>query len=194
MVARRGAHRWSPTPYEGVVAGMLSYASGPSSLPLLGETIGENLRRTVLRHGDSEELVVPHQGYRATYRQLWEQVSLAARGLIARGVVRGDRLGIWSPNRFEWVVIQYATASIGAILVNINPAYRTSELEYALRQSGISFLVLARAFRQADYVGMLGEVEGACPELREALVLEDGWDSLIRHGGGLSENALTAVE
>ena len=173
---------------------MLSYASGPSALPLLGETIGENLRRTVDRHGDSEALVVPHQGYRATYRQVWDQVSLVARGLIARGIRRGDRVGIWSPNRFEWVIIQYATARIGAILVNLNPAYRTSELEYALRQSGISFLMLARAFRQADYVGMLGEVEGACPELREALVLEDGWDSLIRDGGGLSENALTAVE
>jgi len=173
---------------------MLSYASGPSALPLLGETIGENLRRTVDRHGDSEALVVPHQEYRATYRQVWDQVSLVARGLIARGIRRGDRVGIWSPNRFEWVIIQYATARIGAILVNLNPAYRTSELEYALRQSGISFLMLARAFRQADYVGMLGEVEGACPELREALVLEDGWDSLIRDGGGLSENALTAVE
>ncbi len=169
---------------------MLSYASGPSSLPLLGETIGENLRRTVLHHGDSEALVVPHQDYRATYRQLWEQVSLAARGLIARGVGRGHRVGIWSPNRFEWVVIQYATASIGAILVNINPAYRTSELEYALRQSGVSFLMLARAFRQTDYVGMLGQVKAACPDLREALVLEDGWDSLLRDGAGVSEATL----
>ena len=135
---------------------MLSYASGPSSVPLLGETIGENLRRTVERHGDSEALVVPHQNYRATYRELWEQVSLVARGLIARGVGRGDRVGIWSPNRFEWVVVQYATARIGAILVNINPAYRTTELEYALVQSGVSFLILARGFRQTDYVAMLG--------------------------------------
>jgi fatty-acyl-CoA synthase len=173
---------------------MLSYASGPSSLPLLGETIGENLRRTVERHGDSEALVVPHQGYRATYRELWEQVSLAARGLLARGVQRGDRVGIWSPNRFEWVVVQYATARIGAILVNINPAYRTSELEYALGQSGISFLILARAFRQADYVRMLGEVRGACPELRETLVLEDGWESLLRDGGDVPMDALEAVE
>ena len=84
---------------------MLSYASGPSSLPLLGETIGENLRRTVERHGDSDALVVPHQEYRATYRQLWDETSLVARGLIARGVKRGDRVGIWSPNRFEWVII-----------------------------------------------------------------------------------------
>src|ERR1700726_2037126 len=173
---------------------MLSYASGPSSLPLLGETIGENLRRTVERHGDSEALVVPYQDYRATYRQLWDQISLAARGLIARGVGPGDRVGIWSPNRFEWVVIQYATARIGAILVNINPAYRTTELEYALGQSGVSFLILARGFRQTDYVRMLGEVKGACPELREALVLEDGWDSLLRDGARTSEDELPAGE
>jgi fatty-acyl-CoA synthase len=173
---------------------MLSYASGVSSLPLLGETIGEDLRRTVDAHGDAEALVVPHQQYRATYRQLWEQVSLAARGLLARGVAKGDRVGIWAPNRFEWVVVQFATARIGAILVNINPAYRTSELEYALRQSGVSFLLLARAFRQADYVGMLGEVKGACPDLREALVLEDGWESLLRDGETVSADALDAVE
>ena len=173
---------------------MLSYASGPSSQPLLGETIGENLRRTVERHGECEALVVPYQDYRATYRQLWDQISLAARGLIARGVGPGDRVGIWSPNRFEWVVIQYATARIGAILVNINPAYRTTELEYALTQSGVSFLILARAFRQTDYVRMLGEVKGACPELREALVLEDGWDSLLRDGARTSQDELAAVE
>ncbi len=173
---------------------MLSYASGPSSLPLLGETIGENLRRTVERHGDSDALVVPHQEYRATYRQLWDEVSLVARGLIARGVKRGDRVGIWSPNRFEWVITQYATARIGAILVNINPAYRTTELAYALEQSGVSFLILARAFRQADYVRMLDEVRGSCPELREALVLEDGWDALLRDGRALPDAALAAVE
>ena len=173
---------------------MLSYASGASSLPLLGETIGENLRRSVEDHGDAEALVVPHQRFRATYRQLWEQVSLAARGLLARGVTKGDRVGIWAPNRFEWVVVQFATARIGAILVNINPAYRTTELEYALRQSGVSFLLLARAFRQSDYVGMLGAVKGACPDLREALVLEDGWESLLRDGESVSEEGLAAVE
>src|SRR6202140_5337267 len=173
---------------------MLSYASGTSTVPLLGETIGQNLRRTVERHGGSEALVAPHQNYRATYRELWEQVSLVARGLIARGIGRGDRVGIWSPNRFEWVVVQYATARIGAILVNINPAYRTTELEYALGQSGVSFLILARGFRQTDYVGMLGAVKGSCPELREALVLEDGWDSLLRDGAGLPDDTLEVVE
>jgi fatty-acyl-CoA synthase len=173
---------------------MLSYASGTSSLPLLGETIGENLRRTVDEHGDAEALVVPHQQYRATYSQLWEQVSLAARGLMARGVVKGDRVGIWAPNRFEWVVVQFATARIGAILVNINPAYRVTELEYALKQSGVSFLILARAFRHTDYAGMLGTVRSRCADLREALVLEDGWESLLREGAAVAPEALAAVE
>src|ERR1700756_281807 len=143
-----------------------SYVHGASPVPLLGETIGENLRRTVRRFSDREALVVPHQGYRATYGQLWERAGEAARGLMARGVERGDRVGIWAPNRYEWVIVQYATARIGAILVNINPAYRTAELEYALNQSGISFLVLARGFRTSDYAGMLGEVRGRCPALR----------------------------
>src|SRR6186997_378462 len=129
-----------------------SYVHGASPAPLLGETIGQNLHRTVERFGDADALIVRHQGYRATYRQLWEQVTLAAKGLLARGVQTGDRVGIWSPNRYEWVVIQYATARIGAILVNVNPAYKTMELEYALRQSGISLLILARAFRTSDYV------------------------------------------
>jgi len=171
-----------------------SYVHGASSVPLLGETIGENLRRTVERHGDREALVVRHQGYRATYRELWEQTGLAARGLLARGVTKGDRVGIWSTNRHEWVVAQYATARMGAILVNINPAYRTSELEYALNQSGTSFLILGRAFRTADYVAMLAEVKGRCPELREALVLEDGWNALLRDGERVSDDELAERE
>jgi fatty-acyl-CoA synthase len=162
--------------------GELSYVHGASDVPLLGETIFQNLRRTAARHGDREALVVTHQGYRATYRELVDQCEAVARGLIARGVGKGDRVGIWSPNRFEWVLVQYATAAMGAILVNINPAYRTSELEYALNQSGISFFILAAGFRQADYRSMLAEVKGRCPELREALVLEDGWDALVRDG------------
>src|SRR5215467_13501479 len=151
-----------------------SYVHGASSVSLLGETIGENLRRTVERHGDREALVVRSQGFRATYRELWEQAGLAARGLMARGVGRGDRVGIWSPNRFEWVVIQYATARMGAILVNINPAYKTSELEYALNQSGSSFLVLAERFRTGYYVAMLGEFFFHCHELRGELELGPG--------------------
>jgi fatty-acyl-CoA synthase len=171
-----------------------SYVHGASPVPLLGTTIGENLRRTVERFSDREALVVRQQGYRATYGELWEQVGQAARGLMARGVERGDRVGIWAPNRYEWVVVQYATARIGAILVNINPAYRTAELEYALNQSGISFLLLARAFRTSDYAGMLGEVRGRCPGLREALVLEDGWEALLRDADRVSDERLAERE
>ena len=109
-----------------------SYVSGPSAKPMLGETIGENLRRTAERFPDRDALVVPYQGYRATYREFWQQTGRVARALLVRGVKKGDRVGIWAPNRFEWVVVQYATARIGAILVTINPAYRTHELEYAL--------------------------------------------------------------
>ena len=139
----------------------LSHAAGPRDVPLLELTIGEGLRRAVERFGDREALVVREQGYRATYRELWDEVGLAARGLLARGVRTGDRVGIWAPNRYEWLVIQYATARIGAILVTINPAYKAAELQYALTKTGVSLLVLARGFRQADYVAMLDEVRAA---------------------------------
>jgi fatty-acyl-CoA synthase len=171
-----------------------SYVSGTSAVPLLGETIGENLRRTVERFPDREALVVVHQGYRATYRQFWEETSAVARGLLVRGVKKGDRVGIWSPNRYEWVVLQYAAARIGAILVNINPAYRVHELEYALKQSGVSTLVLARAFRHADYVGMVHEVRLRCPDLHETLVLEEDWNDLKHDAQRLSDEALHDVE
>jgi fatty-acyl-CoA synthase len=171
-----------------------SYAHGASDLPLLGETIGERLRTTVDRFGDREALVVRDQGYRATYSELWEQSGRAARGLMARGVAKGDRVGIWAPNRFEWVVAQYATARIGAILVNVNPAYRRSELEYALTKSGISMLLLARGFRDADYVEMLDDVRERCPDLREAIVVEDGWEALLAEGVGEDELAAREAE
>src|SRR5919201_4598496 len=171
-----------------------SYVHGAGATPLLGETIGENLRRTASRVGGAEALVVPKQAYRATYQELWEQTGLAARGLMTRGVEKGDRVGIWAPNRYEWVVVQYATARIGAILVNINPAYKTAELEYALNQSGVSLLILSARFRTNDYVAMLGEVRGRCKELREALVLEDGWEVLLRDGDKVSDDELEAIE
>jgi fatty-acyl-CoA synthase len=172
----------------------LSYVHGASNQPLLGEPIFQNLRRTAGLVKDREALVSAQQGYRATYRELVEQCEEIARGLMARGVTKGDRVGIWSPNRYEWVIVQYATAAIGAILVNINPAYRTHELEYALNQSGISFLILAAGFRQTDYRAMLAEVKGRCPGLREALVLEDGWDALKRDASKVSLDELKQVE
>jgi fatty-acyl-CoA synthase len=132
----------------------------------LEDTIGASLRRAVDEFGGREALVVRHQGYRATYGQIWEQVDLAARGLLARGVRKGDRVGVWAPNRYEWYVTQFATARIGAILVTINPAYKTAELEYALNKAGVSVLLHSAGFRETDYRAMLGEVGNRCPELR----------------------------
>jgi fatty-acyl-CoA synthase len=171
----------------------LSRAQGPRDVALLQETIGENLRWTVERFGDREALVVPHQSYRASYRELWDEVGLAARGLLARGVRKGDRVGIWSPNRAEWLVTQLATARIGAILVTINPAYKPAELEHALTKAGVSLLVLARGFRQADYVAMLQEVRSRCPLLRTTLVLDD-WAGLLADGERVDARELAAIE
>jgi fatty-acyl-CoA synthase len=173
---------------------MNTYLHGPSATPLLGETIGDNLRRTVERFGDRDALVVRSQNYRATYRQLWDSTSVLARALLASGVRQGDRVGIWSPNRFEWVVTQFATARIGAILVNINPAYKTSELQYALVQSGTSLLIHAKAFRTSDYVEMVGQVRPFCPALREAVTIDGGWMSLLERAHESSDRELEERE
>ncbi len=172
----------------------LSYVSGPSSVPLLGETIGENLRRTVERFGDREALVVRSQGYRATYARLFEETSVLARALMALGIQRGERIGIWSPNRFEWVITQYAAARIGAVLVNINPAYKTAELKYVLLQAGVRTLLLARSFRNADYVKMLDHVRDECPHLADVIVLDTDWDSLLAKAASVPEQALAERE
>jgi fatty-acyl-CoA synthase len=172
----------------------LSYDHGTCEEKLIGQTIGDNLRSTVQRHGARDALVVLHQGYRASYAELWAQCDACAKGLLALGVGKSERVGIWAPNRYEWVVVQYATARIGAVLVNINPAYRASELEYVLNQSGIGTLVLARGFRGADYVQMLEAVRPRCPVLKQAIVIEDGWDTLLQSGESVSDEALHAVE
>jgi fatty-acyl-CoA synthase len=172
----------------------LSYDHGSTTVPLLAETIGANLRRTAARFGEREALVVRHQNYRASYRELWEQVDLAARALMAGGVRKGDRVGIWAPNRYEWVVTQFATARIGAILVTINPAYKANELEYALHKAGVSVLVMARGFRRADYVATLDEVRGRCPELRATIVLDDDWHDFLAQGTRVGDDELAARE
>jgi fatty-acyl-CoA synthase len=172
----------------------LSYVHGAGDVPLLGETIGENLRRTVEKAGECEALVVRHQSYRASYRELWKQTGRSARGLLARGVRKGDRVGIWSPNRYEWVIVQYATARIGAILVNINPAYKAAELAHALNQSGTRVLLLARSFRGTDYVSLLEEVRARCPGLEQSLVFEESWESLLGEGDAVSEAQLGECE
>src|SRR3569833_2156520 len=132
-----------------------SYASGTSDRPLLGETIGENLARTVARFGDREALVDVATGRRWTYAPFDADVNRLARGLRERGVEKGDRVGIWAPNCAEWVITQYATAKIGAVLVNVNPAYRTHELDFVVKQSGMSLLISALAFKTSDYRGMV---------------------------------------
>jgi fatty-acyl-CoA synthase len=137
----------------------------------------------VAEHGDTPALVSRHQGIRWTYAELDEQVEQCARALLAAGVEKGARVGIWSPNNAEWVVVQFATAKIGAILVNINPSYRAHELEYALRQSGCSLLILAPGFRDADYRELLASVDA--PELRRSIVLGDAWNELLGAGDGV---------
>ena len=171
-----------------------SYVHGASPVALLGETIGANLRRTVDHFGDRDALVAPAQEYRATYRQLWDTTTTLAKALLARGVEKGDRVGVWSPNRFEWVVIQYATARVGAILVNINPAYKAQELGHALAQSGLTLLLLARRFRQTDYVEILDRVRPECPALREAVVLDGEWTTLLDESGSIDDDRLAARE
>src|SRR3954451_8591546 len=172
----------------------LSYAHGIGAAPLLGETIGENLRRTVANHPDREALVVCHQGVRLSYRQLWDEAGLVARGLLALGVGPGDRVGIWASNRYEWVVVQYATARLGAVLVNVNPAYLAHEIEYVLQQSGARVLLHADGFRANRYGPMLDAVCGKCPELKSVLHLDREWGELKRNAAGVSEGELSAIE
>src|SRR5512135_1514388 len=139
-----------------------SYAHGASAVPLLGDTIGVHFDKAVARWPEAEALVVRHQGVRWTYRELQQQVDACAAGLLALGLEPGDRVGIWSPNNAEWVVTQFATAKAGIILVNINPAYRLHELEYALNKVGCAGLILATKFKSSDYLGMIATL---CPEI-----------------------------
>jgi fatty-acyl-CoA synthase len=160
-----------------------SYSHGAAPTPLLGEPIGENLRRTVERFGDHDALVDRAQGVRLSYRELEAEVDRLALGLLAAGLDKGDRVGIWAPNRVEWVLVQYATAKVGAILVNVNPAYREHELEYALRQSGVRLLVSAQSFKTSDYVAMVEAVRSGLDGLERVVFLDDeGWEEL-RDGG-----------
>ncbi|HET7568684.1 MAG TPA: AMP-binding protein [Gaiellaceae bacterium] len=171
---------------------MISYQQGLGDVPLRGETIGEMWDATVAAHGDRDALVSRHQGIRWTYAEMQEQVERCARGLLARGVRAGDRVGIWAPNCAEWVVLQFATAKVGAILVNVNPSYRLHELEYGLRQSGCSLLVLAPGFRDADYRELVAAAD--TPELRQTVVLGDDWERLLADGDAVPVEELRARE
>ena len=161
-----------------------SYASGPREPPLRAQTIGRMWDEAVAAHAEVDALVSRHQGIRWKYSELGAEVDRCARGLLSAGVLRGDRVGIWSPNCAEWVVTQFATAKIGAILVNVNPSYRASELEYALNQSGCSLLILAPGFKDADYVELVSSVRA--PALRKRVLLGPEWDELL--DGGADES------
>ncbi|MFE6612760.1 AMP-binding protein [Amycolatopsis sp. NPDC057786] len=162
-----------------------SYASGISDTPLLGDTIGDNFDRTVAAFGDRDALVDRAAGKRWTYTELAAEVDALALGLLDLGIAKGDRVGIWSPNRWEWTCVQYATAKIGAILVNINPAYRSHELEYVLNQAGIKLVVAAASFKTSDYAGMIAEAGPKCPALEHVVLLEsEEWTSLLENGRG----------
>jgi fatty-acyl-CoA synthase len=173
---------------------LLSYAHGIGNLPLLGQTIGANLRDTVEQHGSREALVVRHQGVRLTYRQLWDATTMCARGLLALGVRTGDRVGIWSSNRAEWVVGQYATARLGAVLVNINPAYLANELEFVLRHSGVSVLLHARSFRTTLYAPMLESIRPRLPDLRHTLDFDTRWANLLIGGERIRPAEVERIE
>jgi fatty-acyl-CoA synthase len=172
-----------------------SYSHGVSSQALIGETIGENLRRVAARFGDREAMVDVPSGRRWTYRQLDADTNTLARGLLAAGIGTGERVGIWSPNCPEWVLLQYATAKMGAILVNINPAYRTHELAYVLRQAGIKLLVSAENFKTSDYRAMVGEVRGDLPDLEDVIFISTaGWDKLLAAGVAAADAATAGDE
>ena len=174
----------------------LSYSHGTSSTPLLGETIGDNLRRIAGQFGDSEVVVDVPSGRRWTYRQFDADTDALALGLLAAGIKARDRVGIWSPNCAEWVLLQFATAKIGAILVNINPAYRSHELEFVLRQSGVRLLVSAESFKTSDYRAMVGEVSDGLDSLERVIFLgTPEWDELLVIGQRVDDpGALAARE
>jgi fatty-acyl-CoA synthase len=172
-----------------------SHAVGETDAPLLEQTIPDNLDATVSRFGDREAVVDVPRGLRWTYAAFAAQVDRLARALLATGVAKGERVGIWAPNCAEWVVVQYATAKIGAILVNINPSYRTHELEYVLKQAGISQLFLAESFKTSDYVAMFDEVRASCPDLRDAFVFgQDSWDSLLARADEVTGEQVAEVQ
>ncbi|WP_433606638.1 AMP-binding protein [Prescottella agglutinans] len=160
-----------------------SYASGTWDAPMLGDTIGDNFDRTVAAHGARDALIDRGSGRRWTYSELAADVDAVAAGLLGVGIGKGDRVGIWAPNCAEWTMVQYATAKIGAILVNINPAYRSHELQYVLDQAGIGMLIAAPSFKTSDYAAMIEQVRPECAALEHVLLLgTPGWDALVADG------------
>ena len=170
---------------------MRAIDAGPVGVAVLDDTIGENLARTVAEHGDNEAIVSVHQGIRWSYREFADRVEALARGLLGLGLGKGDRVGLWSPNYAEWTLLQFATAEIGVILVNINPAYRSHELAYVLDQSGCRLLVAAPRFKTSDYVAMVDEVRAERSALESAVFLwSPEWEALVANAAGVTREAL----
>ncbi|HEY2222340.1 AMP-binding protein [Actinomycetospora sp.] len=168
------------------VPSLPSYASGFSDEPLLGDTIGDNLDRTAARVPDGEALVDRAQGLRYTWAEFVTEVDALAVGLLDLGIEKGDRVGIWAPNCAQWTLLQYAAAKVGAILVNVNPAYRTHELEFVVNQAGVRMLVAARSFKTSMYAEMIETVRPNCPGLERVVITDtEQWASLFVHDGDL---------
>lgn len=172
----------------------LSYAYGVSDIPLKGETIGQNLRGIATFFPERDALISDYQNYRATYSEFLAQVEQVAKALMAAGIQRGDRVGIWSPNRYEWVLVQYATALMGAIMVNINPGYKLAGLRYALEQSRINLLIAASHFRKTDYVEMLDELRKDCLYPKQTVIIENDWERFLESGKIISDEQLAERE
>lgn len=173
---------------------MYAYTHGASSVALLGETIDENLKKTVAKYADQEALICSHQNYRATYKEFYDQVVEVAKGLIALGVKRGERVGVWSPNCYQWTLLQYATAKIGVILVNINPAYRTSELIYVINQSGLSVMFSALQFKSSNYKKMMDDAREFTNTIRKAIFWDESWEHFLKEGKQISDETLRKYE
>ena len=171
-----------------------AYTHGASSVALLGETIDENLKKTVAKYADQEALICSHQNYRATYKEFYDQVVEVAKGLIALGVKRGERVGVWSPNCYQWTLLQYATAKIGVILVNINPAYRTSELIYVINQSGLSVMFSALQFKSSNYKKMMDDAREFTDTIRKAIFWDESWEHFLKEGKQISDETLRKYE
>ncbi|OCA69915.1 AMP-binding protein [Chryseobacterium contaminans] len=172
----------------------LSYVYGASQVPLLGQTIGGNLKSTVEKFPNQEALVCVHQGYRATYQEFYNQTTAVSKALLFLGAKAGDRIGIWSSNRYEWVLLQYATARIGTILVNINPAYRTHELTYVLNQSEVRFIFSSLSFKTSNYKEMVEYAKEVCPTLEHEIFFDDNWEDFVNNGQEISDEVLHSFE
>lgn len=172
-----------------------SYAAGATGTDLLEQTIGDNLDDTAHLHHEREALVEVTTGRRWSYGEFLADVERLARGLIAAGIQTGDRVGIWAPNCAEWTMVQYATAKMGAILVNINPSYRTHELAFVLNQAGVRMIVVAESFRSSDYPAMVAEVAAECPTLASTVVIgQHSWEELLDGAAQVSHERLREIQ